>query len=97
MRINKKNLGKDKSLSFLLIFWDKENVFFLLILWDGGSTLYLYWVEKTLLFFLNAILFAIKNWFIESVNISRIQRLFNYKFQTEYQSHLSKLRYSHKL
>ena len=37
MRINKKNLGKDKSLSFLLIFWDKENVFFLLILWDGGS------------------------------------------------------------
>ena len=38
MRINKKNLGKDKSLSFLLIFWDKENVFFLLIYWDGGST-----------------------------------------------------------
>jgi len=37
MRINKKNLGKDKSLSFLLIFWDKENVFFLLILWDRGS------------------------------------------------------------
>jgi len=30
MRINKKNLGKDKSLSFLLIFWDKENVFFCL-------------------------------------------------------------------
>jgi len=28
MRINKKNLEKDKSLSFLLIFWDKENVFF---------------------------------------------------------------------
>jgi len=28
MRINKKNLGKNKSLSFLLIFWDKENVFF---------------------------------------------------------------------
>jgi len=26
-------------LSFLLIFWDKENVFFLLILWDGGSTI----------------------------------------------------------
>jgi len=24
-------------LSFLLIFWDKENEFFLLILWDGGS------------------------------------------------------------
>jgi len=37
MRINKKNLGKDKSLSFLLIFWDKENVFFLFILWNGGS------------------------------------------------------------
>jgi len=37
MRINKKKFGKDKSLSFLLIFWDKENVFFLLILWDGGS------------------------------------------------------------
>jgi len=37
MRINKRNIGKDKSLSFLLIFWDKENVFFLLILWDGGS------------------------------------------------------------
>jgi len=30
MRINKKNLGKDKSLSFLLIFWGKQNVFFCL-------------------------------------------------------------------
>jgi len=30
MRINKKNLEKNKSLSFLLIFWDKENVFFFL-------------------------------------------------------------------
>jgi len=43
MRINKKNLGKDKSLSFLLIFWDKENVFFLLISCDGGSTFV--WVD----------------------------------------------------
>jgi len=38
MRVNKKNIEKDKSLFFLLIFWDKENMFFLLTLWDGGST-----------------------------------------------------------
>jgi len=47
MRINKKNLGKDKSMSFLLIFWDKENVFFLLILWDGGS-IYIHKIFKML-------------------------------------------------
>jgi len=46
MRINKKNLGKDKSMSFLLIFWDKENVFFLLILWDGGSTYFRISIKK---------------------------------------------------
>ena len=35
MRINKKNLEKNKSLSFLLIFYDKENVFFLLYGTEG--------------------------------------------------------------
>jgi len=36
----------DKSWSFLLIIWDKENEFFLLIIRNRGSILYYYMFSK---------------------------------------------------